>query len=159
MPDLPADYRDALIRKRQENIGRLFKHAARDFSERAMAKLRERGYDDLTFFHTALISNLDVEGTRISTLAERAEISKQAMGQIAGQLDDKGFITRVPDPNDGRASLIQFTEKGWEFLQVAYEVKQAIDADYIALLGDDGMVQLEALLRTLIAGVDPKTDT
>jgi DNA-binding MarR family transcriptional regulator len=149
---MDASNRQDLIALRQQNIGRLFQRAARAYSELALQKMRALGrYDGLTAFHTALISNLDVEGTRISLLAERAGFSKQAMGQVVDELERDGYIMRVPDPGDKRATLIKFTERGWQFLQDAYQVKLEIEAAYAAVLGEDEFATLRTLLDKLLA--------
>jgi DNA-binding MarR family transcriptional regulator len=136
---------------RQQNIGRLLQRAARAYSELALEKLRALGrYAGLTLFHTALISNLDVEGTRISLLAERAGVSKQAMGQLVDELEREGLIRRDPDPSDKRATLIKFTERGWQFLQDAYHVKLEIEATYAAALGEAQLHTLRTLLEALV---------
>jgi DNA-binding MarR family transcriptional regulator len=142
--------KEAIAALRQGNIGRLFQRAARAYSDLALIKLRESGHEGLTLFHTALISNLDLEGTRITILAERAGVSKQAMGQLVADLEQRGYIERAPDPSDGRASLVKFTEQGWEFLQDAYRVKQAIEARYAEVLGEDDMNSLWELLKKLL---------
>lgn len=134
----------------QGNIGRLFQRAARAYSDLALIKLQEYGHEGLTLFHTALISNLDLEGTRITILADRAGVSKQAMGQLVADLEQHGYIERTPDPHDGRATLVQFTEQGWAFLQDAYQVKQAIETEYATLLGEENMKTLWGLLQNLL---------
>jgi DNA-binding MarR family transcriptional regulator len=139
-----------LVALRQQNIGRLFQRAARAYSELALEKLHKAGHEGLTLFHTALISNLDVEGTHIKVLAQRAGMSKQAMGQIVADLEKRGYIKSTPDPNDKRASRVTFTERGWQFLQDAYRVKKAIEKDYTTRLGKAGMKQLWTLLETLL---------
>jgi len=141
--------KEAITALRQGNIGRLFQRAARAYSDLALIKLRAYGHEGLTLFHTALISNLDLEGTRITTLAERAGVSKQAMGQLVADLEQRGYIERTSDPSDGRASLVKFTEQGWELLQDAYRVKQAIEAEYAEVLGEDNMNALWELLKKL----------
>ncbi len=83
-----------LVALRQQNIGRLFQRAARAYSELALKKARDYGYGELTLFHTALISNLDIEGTRITTLAQRAGVSKQAMGQLVADLEKRLNLKR-----------------------------------------------------------------
>ena len=140
-----------LVALRQGNIGRLFLRAARAYSELALQKAHHYGYSGLTLFHTALIANLDIEGTRITTLAKRAGISKQAMGQLVADLTERGYIHRQPDPADKRASLIFFTEKGWQFLQDAYRVKLEIESEYAQVLGESEMVQLKESLERLLA--------
>lgn len=141
---------EALLKMRQENIGRLFQRAARGYSERALVKLEARGHQGLTLFHTALISNLDIEGTQISTLAERAGVSKQAMGKIAAELEARCYVERVPDPADKRAALLKFTDLGYRFLQDAYHVKVELEADYAQVIGKEGIETLSRLLTALI---------
>lgn len=143
-----------LLALRQQNIGRLFQRAARAYSEIAMQKVQQSGHDGLTLYHTALISNLDVDGTRISTLAERAGMSKQAMGQLVNELEKRDYVKREPDPDDKRATLIQFTDLGWQFLQDAFEIKKEIESEYAAILGDEGMAILRDLLSQLLGNAD-----
>lgn len=128
----------------------MFQRAARAYSNLALIKLRNYGHNGLSLFHTALISNLDLEGTRITTLAQRAGVSKQAMGQLVADLEQRGYIERILDPHDGRASLVKFTEQGWQLLQDAYRVKQDIESEYMSIIGETGMKELWNLLETLI---------
>jgi DNA-binding MarR family transcriptional regulator len=144
--------KEPLVALRQQNIGRLFQRAARSYSELALEKLHEAGHEGLTLFHTALISNLDIEGTHIKVLAQRAGMSKQAMGQLVNELETRGYIQTAPDAKDKRATLVTFTEKGLELLQAAYFVKKAIEKDYAAILGKEGFNQLWTLLEGLLTG-------
>ena len=143
-----------LVEMRENNIGRLFQHAARAYSERALALLHERGFSDITLFHTALISNLSTSGNQITTIAERAGITKQAMGQLVSELETKGYVKKTKKLNDKRAYLIQFTEHGENALRAAYDVKKMIDEEYKALLGIDNVAKLRTLLHTLINNKD-----
>lgn len=143
--------KEELVALRQTNIGRLFQRAARAYSERALTKLHVRGHEGITLFHTALIANLDLEGTRISTLAHRAGMSKQAMGQLVTDLSTRDYIEKKPDPEDKRASLIFFTDLGWQLLQDAFLVKKEIEAEYAAVLGESEMAQLRDYLEQLLA--------
>lgn len=144
------NYND-LLAMRQDNIGRLFQRAARAYSELAVKKLAIHDYGDLTLFHTALISNLDVEGSHISAIAGRAGMTKQAMGQLAKELEAKGLIQRVPDPDDKRAVLLKFTEQGVQFLETAYQIKLEIEAEYAAKIGEKNMHILRDLLGQLVS--------
>ena len=104
----------------------------------------------MSLAHTSLLSNLDLEGTRITILAERAGMTKQSMGQLAVDLEKRGYIQRVIDPRDHRATLILFTAAGWQFLQDAYQVKGEIETEYRAFLGDEGMRLLRSSLLILL---------
>jgi DNA-binding MarR family transcriptional regulator len=132
---------------RQENIGRLFLRAHRAFGELAYKKLHDRGHDGLSIVHTALLAHLDMHGTQVTTLADRAGITKQAMGRLVDELEGKGYVESAPDPADGRAKRVTFTERGWQFLTDAYEVKLEIEAIYTSVLGEEGMTQLRDSLE------------
>jgi DNA-binding MarR family transcriptional regulator len=82
---------------RQQHIGRLLLRAQRAFSVRAIKKLRVRGHEGLSLAHTALLANLDLQGTRITTLAERVGVTKQAIGHLVQDLEQKGYIARAAD--------------------------------------------------------------
>lgn len=139
-----------LLKMRENNIGKLFQHAARSYSERALELLKAKGFSDITLFHTVLISNLDAEGAQITAIAEKAGITKQAMGQLVTELEKKGYVQKTKSAEDSRAYLIQFTERGKDALLAAYEVKVIIENEYKELLGVESVDTLRALLETLI---------
>src|SRR5215831_14772060 len=121
--------------RRQSYIGRLLQNAARAVSVQATERLRARGHQGLSLAHTTLLAHLDLDGTRITALAERAGMTKQSMGQLVMELEQRGYVGRQVDPTDRRATLVTFTEAGWQFLVDAGMVKREIEAEYAALLG------------------------
>lgn len=133
--------------------GRLFQHLARDFSERVVRAMAERGHDGLKPYHTILITSLDPEGTRVTELATRAGIAKQTMGQIARELEEQGYVRREPDTTDRRAVVVCFTESGRELMTASYEAKRAVEASYADALGPDGLERLRELLGRLTQDV------
>ena len=147
--------RDAIASFRDHHIGRLFLRAHRDFSERAMRKLQDRGHEGLGPAHMGLLPHLDIDGTRASVLAERAAISKQAAGVLVQDLEAKGYVRREPDPADRRAAIVCFTDDGERFLRDAYVVKQEIEGEYQAILGESGFDQLQRLLSQVVDGPPP----
>jgi DNA-binding MarR family transcriptional regulator len=66
----------------------------------------------LTASHARLLDHLPPEGARVTDLAARMRITKQALGQLAGQLADRGHVEIVADPGDRRAKLIRCTPCG-----------------------------------------------
>lgn len=146
-PDLTDEQ---IAKLRQEHIGRLLLRAYRGFNLLAYEKLHARGHDDLNIAHTALLANLDLDGTQITTLADRAGITKQAMGRLVDELETKGYVASAPDPDDKRAKRITFTDRGWQFLIDAYEIKLEIEAEYTNILGAEGMAQFRAALEALV---------
>lgn len=146
----PQPNTEALERARQHHIGRLLHRAARAFNDLALEKLHARGHIDLNLSHTNLLPHLEVEGTRIVTLAERAGMTKQGAGQLVAELEAHGYVKRRPDPTDGRATRIHFTEAGWQYLLDAQEVKRIIETEYRTTLGEDSWRELNAALTQLL---------
>lgn len=142
---------EQLAALRQQHIGRLLQRANRMFSEQATEMLHARGHTGLSLAHTTLLSYLDLDGTRITVLAERAGMTKQAMGQLVAELENQGYLVRAPDPTDRRAYLVRFTDAGWRFLLDAAEIKRTIQAEYAAILGEDRLAELRDSLQRLLA--------
>ena len=135
---------------REQHIGRLFLRASRSFAALATRKLKERGHEGLGTTHTALLPHVDLEGTRATALAERAGMTKQAVGQVVRDLERQGYVQRQPDPTDSRATLVRFTEAGWRFLRDAGDVKREIEAEYGVALGEERMRLLRSALNDLL---------
>ena len=148
---VPTATREELDELRQHHVGRLLLRAHRQFSLRAIEELRQRGHDGLNLSHTNLLAHLDTGGTRLTTLAERAGVTKQAIGKLVADLESKGYVQRTVDPTDGRATLLMYTTRGWKFLQDAHQVKRMIEAEYAGWLGADGLAALRELLTRLLA--------
>jgi DNA-binding MarR family transcriptional regulator len=142
--------REVLEELRAQNVGRLLLHAQRAYSNTAIEKLRARGHDGLGMAHTAVLPHVDLDGTRITTLAERAGMTKQGMGQLVSDLERLGYLARSVDPADRRATLVTFTPSGWQFLRDAYDVKRELEAEYAAMLGPARFAELRTMLEALI---------
>lgn len=147
---VPRPNAEALDQARQNHIGRLLHRAARAFNDLALEKLHAQGHTNLSLSHTNVLPHLEIEGTRIVTLAERAGMTKQGAGQLVVELEAHGYLERRPDPIDGRATRIFFTEAGWQYLLDAQKIKQAIEAKYRTALGEDSWRELNSALTRLL---------
>jgi DNA-binding MarR family transcriptional regulator len=108
----------------------------------------EHGFDDLRPRHGAVTAYLDVEGLRQTELTRLAGRNKQTIGAIIDELEQLGYVTRVPDPADRRAKLIVPTERGRRMMTLADQIVADIEAEYAAKVGQDAYDQF---LRTLSA--------
>ena len=104
--------------------------------------------------YDAVFQWLGPDGDRISELAQRCGVSKQAMGETIDWLEQHGFVERVPDPSDGRATLVRRTELGWRVYRVAREQVEATQAEWARALGEADFADLMRLLRRLVRLVD-----
>lgn len=134
-----------LQQQRQTNLPRLLLQATRALNERIIKALHQQGHINLRSAHSALLTNLDVEGTRLTVLAQRADMTKQAMAELLTDLEHKGYVRRRPDPSDGRAKCIYFTELGLQALQDALAITDEIEVEFGLMLGQQGVEQLRAM--------------
>jgi DNA-binding MarR family transcriptional regulator len=136
----------------RRNIGVLLQQLARDFERRARTTLRSRGHTELLPSHQVVFAGLGRAGTRLTVLAHNAGMTKQAMGQIVDDLEQLGYVERTPDPDDGRAKIVRFTDAGLDFVCDAAEVLDEIWREYSALLGAQELDQLQDTLHKLLRG-------
>lgn len=136
---------------RLTNIGKRLNNAVGTFEKRVLELLHEQGRNELTVAHMNLTRNLDVDGTRLTELAKRATISKQSMRELVDLVEKCGLVARFPDPSDGRAKLIKFTEEGFKWL-AAFRI--ALEQAEREMHEEIGAVRMAELKGTLAAYVE-----
>ncbi|ATN35947.1 MarR family transcriptional regulator [Rhizobium sp. ACO-34A] len=133
---------------RRRNIGRLLNNAVRRFEARVLAVMSETGHSETRIAHVNLTRNLDIGGTRLTELARRAEMSKQAMGELVEQCAQMGLVERSDDPSDRRARLVTFTPAGIVWLEAFRDAVDLAENEMREELGEDLMdAILEGLSR------------
>ena len=132
-----------------DNTAVLLREAFVTLNGLVVPRLAERGFPDVRPAHNAVFQYLDGSGTTVSTLAERAEMTKQAMGELVTHLEQRGYVDRVPDPNDGRAKLVRPTAKGREVYAVVRELIPELEQRLVDTLGPTRVRQLRRDLRTI----------
>lgn len=141
---------DDLAHFRRHHIGRVLARAYWSFQEQFEAGIRARGFEDYRPSDAEIIARLRVdEHTRVTDLAERARISKQAIGKLVKGLEERGYIERTPDPEDGRAQRIVLSERGVAMLDAAREVVGELEARWAAALPPGALEVLRAGLLEL----------
>lgn len=133
---------------RQTHLGHLLGHAMRRFDARvlhlmahdvevplALSNLAAR--NQVSAAHVHITRHLARGGSRLTELAERAGMSKQAMGALVDQCAAWGLVTREPDPLDARARRVCFTPTGLAWLQAFERAVQQAEAEFRAAVGDE----------------------
>lgn len=92
----------------------LLEVAYHQFADELGRRLSETPYADIRVTHGCVFGNIDPGGSRLTDLAERAHMTKQSVGEVTSDLEQKGYVERVPDASDGRAKIIRLTERGRE---------------------------------------------
>jgi DNA-binding MarR family transcriptional regulator len=99
--------------------------------------------------HGNVVEFLDAEGTQVSELARRAQMTKQSMAELVAHLERHGYVERIPDPDDRRGKLVRATDRGREVYAIARDVVAELERDWTARLGAAKMRELRRLLEEL----------
>jgi len=137
------------------NVGLLLYIPYRAMEKRVFATLAEAGFDDFTPAQARVFQRIRPEGSRLTDLAEQAEITKQSAGFLVDQLERAGYVERVPDPSDARARLVRIAARGAKAVPVAAAVVAEVEREWTAHLGTQKMRQLRTALERLREITDP----
>ncbi|MDJ1372271.1 MarR family transcriptional regulator [Gulosibacter molinativorax] len=132
--------------------------AQRYAETRIFQVMRDAGAE-FTVAQGRLLARIAPGGSRISDLAEQAQITKQTATSLIDRLEEAGIVERVPDPTDGRARLVRgTTETIDKYLPIARREEARIEAEWTEHLGEESMAQLRDALTRLREITDPFAD-
>lgn len=144
---------------RHTHLGRLLGHAMRRFDARVLSQMAHNIHvplalsnlaarDQINAAHVHITRHLPLEGARLTDLAERAGMTKQAMGDLVDQCEAWGLVTREADLRDARARRVCFTPTGLAWLRAFREAVAQAEDEFRAEVGPDVaavlMIGLEA---------------
>lgn len=122
--------------------------AYRAMDARVVRAMQEAGYD-VTVAQARIAQRIADGGSRLTDLAEQAQVTKQTASMLVAGLESQGMVERVPDPSDGRARLIRFTGRGREAASRAAEVVRGVEEEWESHLGPERAAQLRSALTAL----------
>jgi DNA-binding MarR family transcriptional regulator len=101
--------------------------------------------------HSAVMAHIDFDGgSRLTTIAARANITPQAVGELVDDLERLGYVVRQPDPDDRRAKRIVLTARGRDCVAAALDTIAALEAELEDLVGSDAVAELLATLNRIV---------
>jgi DNA-binding MarR family transcriptional regulator len=136
-------------RERPVNLGVALREAFIAVNDLVLARLADRGHTAIRPAHSAVFQYLDDTGTTVSLLAERAQMTKQAMAELVAYLEAHGYVTRTPDPGDRRAKLVLPTGRGREVIVIAQGLAPELEDLITGGLSPDRLRQLREDLETI----------
>ena len=134
-----------------EGLARLLLDALRAVEADVAQTLRDRSAE-LTPRQAAALLLLDRNGTRLTELATRAGVTKQAMMQLVDDLEAQGSVRRRADADDARAKVVQMTSKGMRQRAEARRVVTSTENRIRRRLGERRYEAVRAALEELAAG-------
>lgn len=119
-----------------------------------IVELKQENGEDTTMPQFRVLSYLSEAPLTVSDIARVRRVSFQSAGELVQALVERGWIERIPDPNDRRQSLLHLTESGKQ----AYEQAQSHMVERLSRLlaslsqDEQDMIQnAMRLLQTLLA--------
>ncbi|MFM8944825.1 MAG: MarR family winged helix-turn-helix transcriptional regulator [Actinomycetota bacterium] len=137
----------------EPDLGRLLLEASRQVGADLVADLQERGFDDARPGPAVVALHIDRRsGTRVGDLAARAGMTKQGMLLLVDDLEARGYVRRVADPDDARARIVRLTARGRRYIAEFRRALAAVEGRVRRDLGDARFDAMRAALEDLVAG-------
>lgn len=136
---------------RRDNVGRAIFAASRVVEADILEILATKGFSEIRLVHLHLYRNLDLDGTRLTELARRANMAKQGMQEIVDRAEAQGFIERKSDPEDRRAKVVVFSARGQQLLKTLHEAVLEMERRMAECIGAAAVKQITRALLQYVA--------
>lgn len=127
-------------------LGLVTRQLASDLHERLLAA----GITDHRDSWNNVMPHIPPTGIRLTELAARANMTKQAMAELVAEIERRGYLQRSPDPADRRAKIIEFTGRGWSLVNTALPALGELEAEITSRLGEPASSQLRSTLLEIL---------
>jgi DNA-binding MarR family transcriptional regulator len=118
-------------------------------------RLRQQALGDLTLSQRSVLVTLESSGPlRMGELAGIENVRPPSITGIVGRLEARHLVTRIPDPDDARSTVVQITAEAVAILNVTRRERSAFLADRISRLTDSEIDTLAAGVRLLDRMID-----
>jgi len=135
---------------RVANLRQRLLRASRFVNTAIVDGLHQHGFTKLSSTHTALLSNLDLEGSSLTIVAQRAGMTKQAMGRLADELISLKYVTSTRSEDDRRAVKLEFTPAGLKLMNHSFTIMEELENHCARRLGDKNFKNLLISLQDIV---------
>src|SRR3954469_317953 len=133
----------------------LFEIAKDAFFEEFREELEQTEFGDIRPTHGCIFRFVRGQGMRLTVLAEMAGMTKQSVGEIVDDLVARGYVKRIPDPEDKRAKLICLTERGERAQATGLALFTKVEKQWAKRYGAERIAQARELLEEVAANEAP----
>jgi DNA-binding MarR family transcriptional regulator len=132
-------------------LGALLRLASQAMTERFNRWIESSEFAGIQPAHSAAIQPLweAPDGARITSLARASRITKQSMSALIADLEAAGYVERVDDPDDARASRVRLTAHGRAYGRAVRAFARSIEAEWAEQIGAQRVEELRATLQLL----------
>jgi len=121
----------------------------RALADEGSAELAKLGFEDVRPVHDFALHSILAGSDSASELGRAMGITKQAAAKTIALLEERGYLTREPDPADKRRVRLRVSERGLSMLRQGEEVFDELRARWEAQVGVAAVAELEQTLRRL----------
>ena len=132
-------------------LGALLRLASQAMTERFNRWIESSEFAGIQPAHSAAIQPLweAHDGARITALARASRITKQSMSALIADLEAAGYVERVDDPDDARASRVRLTTHGRAYGRAVRAFARNIETEWAEQIGAQRVEELRATLQLL----------
>jgi DNA-binding MarR family transcriptional regulator len=116
----------------------------------ALSNLAARAH--ISAAHVHITRHLPLEGARLTDLAERAGMTKQAMAHLVEQCEAWGLVERQADARDRRARQVTFTALGKDWLASFGRAVTQAQREFQAQVGTEVATVVQLGLEAYVQG-------
>src|SRR3954471_14121966 len=125
--------------------------ADRCVADRLQAAVQAGGHAEMRAPYGFVIRALATGGLRLTELAERLGVTKQAALKIVDEMEAHGLVESTPAPGDRRAKVLRLTARPEAVRKRALEASEQMEAELREDLGD---ADVEAARRALLRFIE-----
>lgn len=124
-----------MLHDMSKTVGLVLRDAYLAVDRAVQEALAQEGFSEFRPGHHVVLRHVGHEGERPVVIAQRAQVSRQAIAKVIDDLERVGLVRRDPDPQDGRGVIVRLTERGLAGLAVGRRKMEEIEAELIAEVG------------------------
>jgi DNA-binding MarR family transcriptional regulator len=127
----------------------LVERAGRALQTDMVRRAHADGHAEVKPAHNAVFGTLPASGARAADMAARAGVTRQSMGEVIRDMVGVGLLEMQPDPTDGRAKLVTYTDHGRSVASDGRRHLVALEERFAEEFGD----QEYAVVRDVLARI------
>ncbi len=131
----------------------------RSLVDAATSELAAHGYQDVRPVHDFTMRAIAGGADNTSELGRRLSVSKQAAAKTVAILQERGYVSRDPDPRDARRKRLQVTSLGFEVLRQGEMIFDDLRLRWQKQIGRTQLEALEKHLAALVGSSPVRLDT
>ena len=145
MTEVKGDYPDHIV----SLLGLVMDAVRRELNDRMTGRTAPARLRGLRASHIRLLSLTPRDGLRVTDLADRVGMTKQALGEFANDLEQRGLLESLSDPRDRRVRILRPTRRGLAAVEAADRIIRLVEEDWRERLGEREWARLRRSLTSI----------